>query len=184
VGRHVADLADYAVKKGEVEALVAEAARRASGVEAAVVVNAADDPSHGDVYLTVTGTSAEAGDDGEVGRGNRANGLITPYRPMTLEAAAGKNPVTHVGKLYGLVAAAIAADLALRWGANAAVECLMSSRIGRAIDDPDVLDVRVHGVEDRSRTELEQAAAEAAREHLAGFTALRERLVSETIVPY
>jgi S-adenosylmethionine synthetase len=50
------------------------------------------------VYLTVTGTSAEAGDDGEVGRGNRVNDLITPYRPISLEAAAGKNPVTHVGQ--------------------------------------------------------------------------------------
>jgi S-adenosylmethionine synthetase len=42
-------------------------------------------PGKGSVYLTVTGTSAEAGDDGEAGRGNRVNGLITPYRPMTME---------------------------------------------------------------------------------------------------
>lgn len=55
------------------------------------------------LYLTVTGTSAEAGDDGEVGRGNRVNGLITLYRPMNMEAAAGKNPVTHVGKLYNII---------------------------------------------------------------------------------
>ena len=44
--------------------------------------------------------AAFGGDDGQVGRGNRANGLITPYRLMSIEAAAGKNPVTHVGKLY------------------------------------------------------------------------------------
>jgi len=53
-----------------------------------VVLNHAD--TENSVYLTVTGTSAEAGDDGQVGRGNRANGLITPYRPMSLEAVAGK----------------------------------------------------------------------------------------------
>ena len=47
-------------------------------------MNAADGPEPGSIYLTVTGTSAEAGDDGEVGRGNRANGLITPHRPMSL----------------------------------------------------------------------------------------------------
>jgi S-adenosylmethionine synthetase len=41
---------------------------------------------------------------GRVGRGNRVCGLITPYRPMTLEAAAGKNPYNHVGKLYNLCA--------------------------------------------------------------------------------
>ena len=53
-------------------------------------------------YLTVTGLSAESGDDGAVGRGNRVNGLITPNRAMTLEAAAGKNPVNHIGKIYSL----------------------------------------------------------------------------------
>jgi S-adenosylmethionine synthetase len=53
-----------------------------------VVVNAADDLEAGSVYLTVTGTSAEAGEDGEAGRGNRVNGLITPFRPMTMESAA------------------------------------------------------------------------------------------------
>lgn len=74
-------------------------------------MNAADDDERGTVYLTVTGTSAEAGDDAEVGRGNRTSGLITPYRPMTLEAAAGKNPVSHVGKLYNLVASRIAAAI-------------------------------------------------------------------------
>ena len=77
---------------------------------ATVNVNAADDPP-ASVYFTVTGTSAEGGDDGEAGRGNRANGLITPYRPMTMELVAGKNPVNHVGKLYNLVAGLIAADL-------------------------------------------------------------------------
>ena len=65
-------------------------------------MNTADGETADSVYLTVTGTSAEGGDDGQVGRGNRVNGLITPYRPMSLEAAAGKNPVTHVGKLYNL----------------------------------------------------------------------------------
>ncbi|HID06228.1 MAG TPA: hypothetical protein EYP10_03680, partial [Armatimonadetes bacterium] len=61
-----------------------------------------------DIYLTVTGTSAECGDDGQVGRGNRVNGLITPYRPMSLEASAGKNPVSHVGKVYQVMAQLIA----------------------------------------------------------------------------
>lgn len=28
----------------------------------------------------------------------QSNGLITPHRPMRLEAVAGKNPITHVGK--------------------------------------------------------------------------------------
>jgi len=66
------------------------------------IVNNADKGEN--IYLTVTGTSAEMGDDGETGRGNRTNGLITPGRPMTMEATAGKNPVSHVGKLYNIAA--------------------------------------------------------------------------------
>jgi len=73
VGRFVSSLGDYLERKARVAALAEAAARDASGMEARVEVNAADDPSRGEIYLTVTGTSAEAGDDGEVGRGNRAN---------------------------------------------------------------------------------------------------------------
>ena len=60
------------------------------------------------VYLTVTGTSAEAGDDGQVGRGNRVNGLITPGCSMSLEAVVVKNPVSHVGNRYNVLAQTIA----------------------------------------------------------------------------
>lgn len=59
--------------------------RKRTSLKVTVVINAADNYEKDIVYLTVTGTSAECGDDGQVGRGNRANGLITPYRPMTLE---------------------------------------------------------------------------------------------------
>lgn len=58
-----------------------------------VNLNVLDDPGADDesgLHLTVTGLSAEMGDDGQVVRGNRVSGLITPDRPMSLEAAAGK----------------------------------------------------------------------------------------------
>lgn len=80
--------------------------------------------------LVVSGTSAEAGDDGEVGRGNRINGLITPGRPMSLEAAAGKNPVSHVGKIYNVLARDIAEAVVARVPEVASAECCMVSRIG------------------------------------------------------
>ncbi len=41
-----------------------------------------------------------------VRRGNRSSGLITPFRPMTPGAVAGKNPVTRIGKLTKAVAGA------------------------------------------------------------------------------
>ena len=63
-------------------------------------INTGDDYDRGVYYLTCTGMSQEMGDDGSVGRGNRCNGLITPYRPMSMEATSGKNPITHIGKIY------------------------------------------------------------------------------------
>jgi S-adenosylmethionine synthetase len=97
-------------------------------------VNAADAADGSSVYMTVTGTSAECGDDGEVGRGNRANGAIAPLRPASMEALAGKNPVTHVGKLYNVVAREIAADLVASISGVAYAECYLVSRIGAPID--------------------------------------------------
>ncbi|WXG45240.1 MAG: methionine adenosyltransferase [Candidatus Atabeyarchaeum deiterrae] len=91
-------------------------------------------------YLTVTGTSAEMGDDGEVGRGNRVNGIISPNRPMSLEAAAGKNPVTHVGKIYNVLAFKTANRIYEEVGDDRIEEVYVRllSAIGKAIDKPQV----------------------------------------------
>jgi S-adenosylmethionine synthetase len=98
IDRFLRNAAEYRQAKLAPADIARSVAARHTAKSLEVVVNAADDLEAGSVYLTVTGTSAEAGDDGEAGRGNRINGLITPYRPMTMESAAGKNPVTHVGK--------------------------------------------------------------------------------------
>ncbi len=95
------------------------------------------------MYLTVTGTSAEAGDDGQVGRGNRVNGLITPGRPMSLEAAAGKNPVSHVGKIYNVLAKKISQRLIGEIPEITAAECLMVSQIGSLITKPSLIQMKV-----------------------------------------
>jgi len=108
-----------------------------------IFLNAADEPASDNVFLTVTGTSAEAGDDGEVGRGNRANGLITPCRPMTMEATAGKNPITHVGKLYNVAAMLIAEAVVRHVPEVAAAECYLVSAIGSPVNEPRVVDIKV-----------------------------------------
>lgn len=95
------------------------------------------------LYLTVTGLSAEHGDDGQVGRGNRVSGLITPSRPMSLEAAAGKNPVSHVGKIYNVLAPAIAQDLVAQIPGchEAAVQLL--SELGAPVNRPQIIAIRI-----------------------------------------
>ncbi len=94
-----------------------------------------------DIYLHVTGLSAEMGDDGQVGRGNRINGLITPYREMTLEAAAGKNPTRHVGKIYNVVANIIASEIVKNLGLKE-VHVKILSRIGNPIDQPQIVNIQ------------------------------------------
>ena len=90
VDRFVRALADYLDAKGKIAAIAVQTAKEHGATKVSVDVNTADDPAAGSIYLTVTGTSAEAGDDGEAGRGNRVNGLIAPFRPMTMESVAGK----------------------------------------------------------------------------------------------
>lgn len=143
VGRHIADLSSYWHKKAHICALVQGAIQGMSTVPVRISVNTADGETAESVYLTVTGLSAESGDDGQVGRGNRVNGLITPYRPMSLEAAAGKNPVTHVGKLYNVMAHRVAHAVVTRVPEVEESYCYLLSRIGRPITDPQLFEIKV-----------------------------------------
>lgn len=172
VGRFVADLDDYRRQKEQVRALAVEAAKTTCRGALEVVVNAADGATPDGLYLTVTGLSAEAGDDGQVGRGNRVNGLITPYRPMTLEAAAGKNPVTHVGKLYNLVAGRIARAVVEDVPGVREATCHLVSQIGRPITDPQVMDVKVRLADAAALAELRPKIADVATAQLAKVTEL------------
>lgn len=133
------EIDDYFELKEAIEERSLKLAKNYTDRDVEVHVNTADIPEDGEVYTTVTGTSAEMGDDGSVGRGNRVNGLITPNRPMSLEAASGKNPVTHVGKVYNLLAGKIAREIHEETGGFAEVKIL--SQIGKPIDNPQTVSV-------------------------------------------
>lgn len=124
----------------DAKAKVLEAVSRR--VDADICVNCAD--SGNNIYLTVTGTSIEMGDDGATGRGNRGNGLITPMRPMTMEAIAGKNPVNHVGKIYNVLAQRAASEIAELDGVIEA-NVTFVSKIGAPISQPLLRGVRISG---------------------------------------
>ncbi|TAK87460.1 MAG: methionine adenosyltransferase [Betaproteobacteria bacterium] len=166
VGRHVASLSDYFAKKENARALAAAAARAAIGGELDVEVNTADGDSQESIYLTVTGLSAEAGDDGQVGRGNRVNGLITPYRPMSLEAAAGKNPVSHTGKLYNLLAGRIAHTLTGELEGVDEAYCYLLSQIGKPVSEPQLADIRLRLADPGAIESLRRGAARIVRAQL------------------
>ena len=103
-------------------------------------MNTLDDPARGlgGMYLSVTGTSAESGDSGQIGRGNKVNGVIALNRPMGTEAAAGKNPVSHVGKIYTIMTHQVAAKIYEEVRGVREVYVWMLSQIGSPIDRPKV----------------------------------------------
>jgi len=95
------------------------------------------------VYLTVLGTSADGADSGQVGRGNRVNGVIPLNRPVCSEAAAGKNPVSHVGKIYNLLTHKIANSIYEQVPGIEEVYIWLLSQIGKPIDQPAIAAAQV-----------------------------------------
>jgi len=142
IDKYISSLEDYIDKIYQVKEALIKQAWVLPGTT--FHINTADDYEKESIYLTVSGTSAECGDDGQVGRGNRANGLITPYRPMTLEAVAGKNPISHVGKIYNLFANDLCKRIVEEGYAQAAYVHIVS-QIGMPINEPLVLDVQLKG---------------------------------------
>jgi S-adenosylmethionine synthetase len=143
-------------------------------------INVADQIEKGIMYLTITGTSAEAGDDGEVGRGNRSNGLITPCRTMSLEAVCGKNPINHVGKIYNVLSTEIAREI-IKQGEGDIIEAHVKllSQIGRPITDPWINSIELIPAENVNFTSIEKIGKEVSEEFLNKnyMIDLRKRLI-------
>ncbi len=143
VDKYVKTVQDYIEKKQNLNQYVLQIASSLTKHEIEININTADKPEKESIYLTVTGTSSEMGDDGQVGRGNRSSGLITPYRPMSLEAAAGKNPVSHVGKIYNAAAMSIAQKIVDQVDKIQEVYCYLVSQIGKPITQPLAADLKI-----------------------------------------
>ena len=126
----------------------------------------------GGLYLTVLGTSAEGGDSGQVGRGNNVIGVIPLNRPVSSEAAAGKNPVSHVGKIYNVLSYRIAEQVSKRVNGVKETYIWLLSNIGQPINEPKVVSAQVileDGVELREISpEIEEVIAHEF-DHLSEF---------------
>lgn len=123
----------------------------------------------GGVYLSLLGTSAEDADSGQVGRGNRVNGLISVNRPMGTEAAAGKNPVSHVGKIYNVLAHKVAKEIYEGIEGIKEVYVLLLSRIGTPIDMPQMATAQVLLQRGRKINEIKRKAELIFEKELSGI---------------
>jgi S-adenosylmethionine synthetase len=181
IDEFVSDLEEYVEVVRSVEEFVRGVATDYTDREVEVFVNTADDYEAGSIYLTTTGTSAEQGDDGSVGRGNRANGLITPNRPMSMEATSGKNPVNHIGKIYNLLSTRTAERVVEEVEGIRDLRVRLLSQIGRPIDQPHVADAHVVTADGVSVADIDSEVAEIVDRELADVTSVTERAIEGEI---
>ncbi|AWR94351.1 methionine adenosyltransferase [Acidianus brierleyi] len=178
----IEDAQHYISIKEQVREKVLDLAHNlAPNYDVKVNINTGDKPESGIYYLTVTGSSAEHGDDGMTGRGNRGVGLITPMRPMSLEATAGKNPVNHVGKIYNVLANLIAKKVTDDTHVlNTQVEIL--GQIGRPIDDPLIVNVEVNSGDGKIDNNLKNEINGIVEEYLASFNKITELILDGKVM--
>ncbi|MFB6106791.1 MAG: methionine adenosyltransferase [Halobacteriaceae archaeon] len=184
IDRYVAGMEAY---RNEVEAVreyVRDVAEARTDRSVTVQVNTADDYEQDSIYLTVTGTSAEQGDDGSVGRGNRANGLITPNRPMSMEATSGKNPVNHIGKIYNLLATEIAESVVDEVDGIRDLRVRLLSQIGRPIDQPHVADADLVTDDGVDVTDIADEVTAIVDRELADVTDVTRRVIDGDLTTF
>ena len=177
VDKYCADIREYQEYMDLLNEQITAVAKKNTKRKVVVHVNTADDIKKKSVFLTVTGTSAEMGDDGSVGRGNRCNGLITPNRPMSMEATSGKNPINHIGKIYNLLSTQIARECVTNVDGIEEMYVRLLSQIGKPIDLPLVASIQVlpkHGV---SLKEINADVLEIVDDQLANVTSITEKVI-------
>jgi S-adenosylmethionine synthetase len=184
VDSYVEDLDDYDDAVRSVREHVTDLAESYTDRSVSVEVNTADDYDEGSIYLTTTGISAEQGDDGSVGRGNRANGLITPNRSMSMEATSGKNPVNHIGKIYNLLSTDIAETVVAEVDGIRDLRVRLLSQIGRPIDQPHVADVHVVPEPDVDLADIESEVTGIVDRELANVTDITRRAIDGQLTTF
>jgi S-adenosylmethionine synthetase len=184
VDRYIDDIKQYAEIKKDIVQHITDYAKQFTSRKVDVMMNVADDVEHGSVYLTVTGTSAEMGDDGAVGRGNRTNGLITPNRPMSLEATCGKNPINHVGKIYNILSMLAAKQIAEEVKGIEEVYIRILSQIGQPIDQPHMASIQTVLKDGADITRVDAEAQSILDDWLGNIPKLQQMLFRGEIRTY
>ena len=177
IGRYIDDLDSYINMTQEMKTYVEELATRYTERDVNVYINTGDNLKTSCIFLTVTGTSAEMGDDGSVGRGNRCNGLITPNRPMSMEATSGKNPINHIGKIYNLLSTQMARDIVKQVPEVQDVYIRLLSQIAKPIDQPLVASAQIIPKEGTSFEKVKSEAEVVIDDWLSNVTKITEMVI-------
>lgn len=118
------------------------------------------------LYLTVLGTSADNADSGEVGRGNMANRVISLTRPAGSEATAGKNPVSHIGKIYNALSFKLAEEIQKAVPDLEEVLVWMYNVIGKPVNEPKAIIIQPISDKELDLAKFESAIKEIVEQNL------------------
>jgi S-adenosylmethionine synthetase len=180
VDRFVSSEKGYYARKAEIKAAIEKyvAAQKLDFDHVTIDLNTLDMPGRGEdgMYLTVLGTSAEGGDCGQVGRGNKVNGVIALNRPMSTEAAAGKNPISHVGKIYTFLTHSIAEQIYKTIPGISEVYVWLCSQIGHPIDRPLIASAQMVLTPGVKLQDVQRAAEDVMERELADIYNFTKRL--------
>lgn len=180
VDRYVTGVEGYFARKGEIKEAVEKFVNKQNKTFDRIIVdlNTLDDKKRGEdgMYLTVLGTSAEGGDCGQVGRGNKVNGVIALNRPMSTEAAAGKNPIAHVGKIYTFLTHEIAGQIYKGVPGISEVYVWLCSQIGHPIDKPLIASAQLILDRGVKMADVKKPVEEIMERELAGIYDFTKRL--------
>lgn len=138
-------------------------------IDPKITLNPGDYTDKEMLYLRLTGSCIESGDEGQVSRGNRLGGIISSRRPFSIEGLSGKNPSYHAGKIYSVASL----DIASRIWEDQGIPCevYIASQIDRPLNDPWV--VTINSVE---KIDIEKAE-KVVRDVLSNLIEITNKLV-------
>lgn len=140
ISKYVNSFEDYSQKLKNIETdLRTHLGRKGLRADFSLSMNTRDNIGNDDLYMTLLGSALESGDEGAVGRGNRVHGVIPFARHFSMEAACGKNPVYHVGKIYTALAYLISEYIYTTFGVENYT--MITSQNGKNLDEPWLLSI-------------------------------------------
>lgn len=103
---------------------------------------------------------------------------------MALEAIAGKNPVSHVGKIYNVLAREIANELRATIPEITTAQCIIASQIGSPITELTLAHVRLATQERFPVARLKLKVAEVVANGLARAPKLVGNFIARSIAVF
>ena len=100
----IKNIREYYEKVHQIESVLQREASAGLGSQTRSHVRIKVNPSKGEkpkIYILGIGSCIEGGEEGLVGRGNDNNGVISIFRPHSVEVPHGKNLKYHAGRVLG-----------------------------------------------------------------------------------